>query len=25
VLYYSVGLTVLPNSTYSVWWQASTS
>jgi hypothetical protein len=23
VLYYSVGLTVLPDSTYSVWWQAS--
>ncbi len=22
-LYYSVGLTVLPNSSYSVWWQAS--
>jgi hypothetical protein len=25
VLYYNVGLTVLPNSTYSVWWQASVS
>jgi len=25
ILYYSVGLTVLPNSSYSVWWQASTS
>jgi hypothetical protein len=25
VLYYSVGLTVLPNSSYSVWWQASVS
>jgi len=25
VLYYSVGLTVLPNTSYSVWWQASTS
>jgi len=23
VLYYSVGLTVLPNTSYSVWWQAS--
>jgi len=23
VLYYSVGLTVMPNSSYSVWWQAS--
>jgi len=25
VLYYSVGLTVLPNSSYSVWWQVSVS
>jgi hypothetical protein len=25
VLYYNIGLTVLPNSTYSVWWQASVS
>ena len=25
VLYYSVGLTVLPNSAYSVWWQTSVS
>ena len=25
VLYYSIGLTVLPNSIYSVWWQASVS
>jgi len=23
VLYYSIGLTVLPNTSYSVWWQAS--
>jgi hypothetical protein len=25
ILYYSVGLTVLPNTSYSVWWQASVS
>jgi hypothetical protein len=25
VLYYNVGLTVLPNTSYSIWWQASTS